>query len=203
MLFLGAVIVRDGQVPDWEERVFRAVNDLPEVLYPLLWPFQQLGALVVGPIVAVVALVLRRYWLALAAIIVTVAKLVSERAVKALVSRERPYTSIGPDIEVRGDVSLVGESFVSGHAILVAALAGVVTPYLPPRWRPVPWVLVGPGHGGTRVRRGAQPARCHLRRRPRHRHRRRDQHAARCAAWRTSANPVGVAVTASTDFVLR
>ena len=65
-------------------------------LYPLLWPFQQLGALVVGPIVAVVALVLRRYWLALAALIVTIAKLVSERAVKALVSRQRPYTSIGP-----------------------------------------------------------------------------------------------------------
>ena len=95
---------------------------MPEFLYPLLWPFQQLGALVVGPIVAVVALVLRRYWLALAAVIVTVAKLVSERAVKALVSRQRPFTSIGPDIEVRGDVSLVGESFVSGHAILVAAL---------------------------------------------------------------------------------
>ena len=183
--------------------MFRAVNDLPEVLYPLLWPFQQLGALVVGPIVAVVALVLRRYWLALAAVIVTVAKLVSERAVKALVSRQRPFTSIGPDIEVRGDVSLVGESFVSGHAILVAALAGVVTPYLPPRWRPVPWVLVGAGHGGSRLRRGAQPARRHLRRRPRHRHRRRHQHAARCAAWRTDASPVGVAVTASTDFVLR
>ena len=143
MLALGAVIVRDGQVPDWEERLFRAVNDLPEFFYPLLWPFQQLGALVIGPIVALVALVLRRYWLALAAVIVTVAKLVSERAVKALVSRQRPFTSIGPDIEVRGDVSLVGESFVSGHAILVAALAGVVAPYLPPRWRPVPWVLVG------------------------------------------------------------
>ena len=31
---------------------------------------------------------------------------------------------------------------MSGHAILVAALATVITPYLPPRWRPVPWVLV-------------------------------------------------------------
>ena len=82
-------------------------------------------------------------------------------------------------------------------------LAGVVTPYLPPRWRPVPWVLVGAGHGGPRLRRGAQPARRHLRRRPRRRHRRRHQHAARCAAWCTDASPVGVAVTASTDFVLR
>ena len=143
MLALGAFIVRDATVPRWEEELFHAVNDLPEALYPVLWPFQQLGALVVGPIVAVVALALRRYRLAVAALLVTVAKLVSERAVKAMVTRERPFTSLGPDIEVRGDVSLSGESFVSGHAILVAALAGVVTPYLPARWRPVPWVLVG------------------------------------------------------------
>jgi glycosyltransferase 2 family protein len=143
VLALGAFIVRDGTVPGWEEAMFRAVNDLPEALYQVLWPFQQLGALVVGPIVAVVAVVLRRYRLAVAALLVTVAKLVSERAVKAMVARERPFTSLGPDIEVRGDVSLSGESFVSGHAILVTALAGVLTPYLPARWRPVPWVLVG------------------------------------------------------------
>ena len=42
----------------------------------------------------------------------------------------------------RGDVSVRGESFVSGHAVLVAALAGVIAPYLPGRWKAVPWVLV-------------------------------------------------------------
>ncbi len=135
-------MVRNGSVPGAEESLFRSVNDLPEVFYPVLWPFQQLGSLVIGPIVAVVALVMRRYKLALAAVLATVAKLVVERAVKATVTRERPGTSIGPDINVRGDVSIAGESFVSGHAILVAALATVITPYLPPRWRPVPWVLV-------------------------------------------------------------
>ena len=40
-------------------------------------------------------------------------------------------------------MSTAGESFVSGHGILVAALAGVITPYLPARWRPVPWAVVG------------------------------------------------------------
>ena len=93
--------------------------------------------------VAVVALVLHRYRLAVAACVVTLLKLVSERGVKAAVSRERPGTSIGPDVELRGDVHLAGESFVSGHAVLVAALAGVVTPYLPGRWKMVPWILVG------------------------------------------------------------
>jgi glycosyltransferase 2 family protein len=142
VLAVGALIVRDGTVPGWEESVFRTVNDLPGALYPVLWPFQQLGVLVIGPIVAIVALILRRYRLAVAALIVTAAKLVSERIVKAAVSRERPYTSIGSDIHVRGDVSTSGESFVSGHAILVAALATVIWPYLPARWRPVLWVLV-------------------------------------------------------------
>ena len=143
VLVIGMVIVRDGNVPGWEESIFRAVNDLPDALYPVLWPFQQLGVLVVGPILAVIALALRRYWLALALFVATILKLVTERLVKVAVTRERPGTSIGPDIHTRGDVSLGGESFVSGHAILVAAIAGVLTPYLPSRWKPVPWVLLG------------------------------------------------------------
>jgi undecaprenyl-diphosphatase len=142
VLVLGALIVRDGTVPAWEESLFHAVNDLPPWVYRVLWPVQQLGVLVVGPILAIVCIALRRYRLAIALLLATLAKLVAERIVKAVVSRERPFTSIGPDISTRGEVSLVGESFVSGHAVLAAALAGVITPYLPSRWRPVPWVLV-------------------------------------------------------------
>jgi membrane-associated phospholipid phosphatase len=143
VLVVGAFVVRDGSVSDAEEAVFNAVNDLPDALEPVLWPFQQLGALFIGPTVAIIALVLRRYRLAIAAILATVAKLVLERVVKATVSRERPATSVGPDINARGDVSLSGESFVSGHAVLITALAGVVSPYLHGRWKIVPWVLVG------------------------------------------------------------
>jgi membrane-associated phospholipid phosphatase len=142
VLGLGMIAVRHGSVSTLEEDVFDAVNQLPEFLYPVLWPFQQLGAVLIGPIVAVVALLTRRYRLALAALLVTVAKLMSERAVKAMVSRQRPATAIGPDVHLRGDVNLTGDSFVSGHAVLVAALAGIITPYLPGRWKIVPWVVV-------------------------------------------------------------
>ena len=69
-------------------------------------------------------------------------KLVLERVVKAMVTRERPGTSIGPDIHMRGAVSATGESFVSGHAVLIAALATIVMPYLRGRWKIAPWVLV-------------------------------------------------------------
>jgi membrane-associated phospholipid phosphatase len=137
------VVVRDGDVAGWEEGLFHAVNDLPGALYPVLWPFQQIGAVLVAPVLALVAALLRRFRLAIALLAATVLKLVLERAVKEIVVRERPGTSIGDDVELRGDVSASGPSFVSGHAVMVAAIATLVTPYLPGRWRPVPWVLVG------------------------------------------------------------
>ena len=143
VLGLGMIAVRDGTVSGFEESIFRAINDLPQALYPLLWPFQQAGAVLVGPVVALVALVLGYRRLAAAALVVTVMKLVLERVVKAMVTRERPGTSIDPDIHMRGAVSATGESFVSGHAVLIAALAGIVTPYLRGRWKIVPWILVG------------------------------------------------------------
>jgi glycosyltransferase 2 family protein len=142
VLGAGMIVVRDGTVPGWERDVFDAVNGLPDWLYRPTWPLQQLGVLVIGPIVALVAALTRHFRLALAALLATVAKLALEDVVKAIVSRERPGTSIGGDIETRGDVSISGESFVSGHAVLAAALAGVVAPYLPGRWKVVPWVLV-------------------------------------------------------------
>ena len=143
VLLAGMAVVRDGHVPDWERSVFETINGLPEALYPLLWPFQQLGAILIGPILAIVAALLRRYRLALALVLATVLKLLLERAVKAAVTRERPGTSIGGDVELRGDVHAVGESFVSGHAVMVAALACLIVPYLPRPWRFVPWLLLG------------------------------------------------------------
>jgi undecaprenyl-diphosphatase len=142
VLAIGMVIVRNGAVPGWERSIFHAINDLPNFLYRPLWPFQQLGALAVGPVVAIVAALLRRFRLAIAVLIATVAKLGLERVVKTIASRQRPGTSIGANVHLRGDVTAVGESFVSGHAVLIAAIAGLVTLYLPGRWKIIPWVVV-------------------------------------------------------------
>ena len=51
-----------------------------------MWPGNLLGALVIVPIVAVLALSVRQYWLAVAIVIAGVVKLVSERVVKAVVT---------------------------------------------------------------------------------------------------------------------
>ena len=56
VLGLGMIAVRNGTVTGFEESIFRAINDLPQALYRPLWPFQQAGNLLVGPVVALIAL---------------------------------------------------------------------------------------------------------------------------------------------------
>ncbi|MCU1430213.1 MAG: superfamily protein [Actinomycetia bacterium] len=143
VLLLGMLAVRHGSVSALERSAFRRVNDLPGALYPALWPFQQLGVIVVGPIAAAIAAFFRRFRLAAALLVATVAKLGLERVVKKFVSRQRPGASIGGHIHLRGNVSAHGESFVSGHAVLVAAVACLIVPYLRGRWKIVPWAIVG------------------------------------------------------------
>jgi undecaprenyl-diphosphatase len=135
------VVARDGDVPQWETDVFHSVNDLPEWLNAPLWPFQQFGNLLIGPVVALIAWLLHRRRLAAAALTATVLKLVTERIVKVFVERQRPGTSIGSDVILRGDVHASGLSFVSGHAVMVFAIAAMLSPYLHRAWKFVPWVL--------------------------------------------------------------
>jgi membrane-associated phospholipid phosphatase len=139
LVLLCGLIARNGRVGEPERAVFRAVNELPGWLYPVLWPIQQLGNLVAGPAIALVAALFRRWRLALGALIVSFVDL--EPIVKSLVVRERPGTTV-PDAVLRGDVPAAGQSFPSGHAVLIASLAVIAAPYFRGRWRLVPWVLV-------------------------------------------------------------
>lgn len=140
VLVVGGAIADDGNVDDWEAAIFHAINGLPSWLEPVMDAVQLIGILAIGPIVAVAALLAKRPRLAVAAIVATGAKLILERAVKAFVERQRPATST-PDAIARG-VPIRGLAFVSGHAVLIAALAGVISPYLHGRWKPVPWTVL-------------------------------------------------------------
>jgi undecaprenyl-diphosphatase len=142
VLVVCAIIVRDGTVGSLERSVFEAINGLPDVLEPPMRLAQFLGVLIVGPIVAIVALVLRRWRLGLAALLVTLGKLGAERTVWHYVSRQRPGVT-EPNAIVRGGTATNGVAFVSGHVILVTALAWVIAPYLRGGWRFAPWVVVG------------------------------------------------------------
>jgi undecaprenyl-diphosphatase len=140
VLVVTGSIAQDGNVDGWERAIFHAINGLPSWLEPPMQGLQLLGVLVIGPTVAVVALALGRPRLAVAALAVTILKLASERAVKLVVERQRPAVST-PDAIARG-VSVRGLAFVSGHAVLTAALAGVISPYLRGWWKAVPWLVV-------------------------------------------------------------
>jgi undecaprenyl-diphosphatase len=141
LVFCGAV-AHSGRVGSVERSAFRAINDRPEWLYRILWPFQQFGNLIVALIATLAVAVWLRSWrLAAAAAVAVGLKLWLEQVVKSVVERQRPGTSIG-NVHLRGDVSAHGLSFVSGHAVITAAMAGLVAPCLPRRWRWIPWTLV-------------------------------------------------------------
>jgi membrane-associated phospholipid phosphatase len=142
VLVVCGAIANSGNVGPAERRVFHAVNDLPDWLYRPLWIFQQFGNLVVAFVLVLgVAVLLRRPSVAAAAVVAVVAKLQLEDVVKSVVERSRPGTSIG-DVVLRGRVSSAGLSFVSGHAVITAAMATMLMAVLPRRWKPLPWVLV-------------------------------------------------------------
>jgi undecaprenyl-diphosphatase len=154
LLVVSGLLARGGRVGAVERRVFHLVNDLPGWLYRPLWVFQQCGNLVVAFVLLVgVAVVLRKPWVALAAVVAVVAKLELEPVVKHFVHRSRPGTSIG-DVVLRGKVSAHGLSFVSGHAAITAAGATMLMAVLPRRWKPLPWAVVVL-NGITRVYVGA------------------------------------------------
>jgi hypothetical protein len=96
-----AVIVADGRVGPIERTVFHAVNGLPDWLYRPMLMLQYLGVLAMPLVVAVGALVVRRWRLAAALVLVVPLKLALERAVKLLVQWERPGTTVS-DAVLRG-----------------------------------------------------------------------------------------------------
>jgi undecaprenyl-diphosphatase len=137
---------RRSYLPAWEMRVFRAINGLPGWLYRVLWLPMQLGNLVVGTAAGLAI----AWWksnlsVAIGVVAAMFLKLVTERFVRRemaayLAVRQRPGAS-EPAAVLRGDVPHQGPSFPSGHIILVAAVACLVTPLLPGAWAWAPFVL--------------------------------------------------------------
>ena len=127
-----AVIVADGRVGAAERAVFHAINGLPGWLYRPMLVAQYLGVLAMPLIVAAGALAFRRWRLAAALVLVVPLKLAAEKVPKQLVQRQRPGTTV-PDAILRG-VPHGGLSFVSGHAIITFAIAGLLVLVLPRRW---------------------------------------------------------------------
>ncbi len=129
-----ALPIEEDSVSGLERSVFEAVNGLPAVVpFVVVWPFMQLGNFVIVPIVAVVALVVRRYRLALAVVLAGALTYVLAKVIKRVVERGRP-DAVLDDVTIRGTAAK-GLGFVSGHAAVVVALTTVAWPYLGRRGR--------------------------------------------------------------------
>jgi undecaprenyl-diphosphatase len=140
VVFAGcAVVAADGRIDPAERAVFHAINGLPGWLYRPMLVAQYLGVLAMPLVIAAGALAFRRWRLTVALVLVLPLKLAAERVPKQLVQRERPGTTV-PDAILRG-VPHGGLSFVSGHAIITFAIAGLLALVLPRRWGIVAFVL--------------------------------------------------------------
>lgn len=145
VLVSSALVARTGLVPGWEQALFHAINGLPDALKGPMWVFQLAGLLAVPGIVAVGALIWRKWRLAAALVMLMPLKLFMEKqVVKQVVERQRPGTSIcHGDTSCANfrDVPMEGLSYVSGHAVIAWGVAALVWPYLHGRWRWLPIVV--------------------------------------------------------------
>jgi membrane-associated phospholipid phosphatase len=154
-----AAVAGRGSVPEPEREAFHAINGLPDWLWAVAFPVQLLGVLVVPLVLAPVAAILGRWRLAAALAAIPVLKYVLEYGViKRTIHRARPFTSVcqqDPTCAEFRNVPLVGPSFVSGHAIIAAATAVVLLPYLARPWGRVAVVLLALGVAASRIYLGA------------------------------------------------
>jgi hypothetical protein len=123
-----------------EEQIFRAVNELPEGLKIVVWPFMQYGTFITVPALTVIALLFRRYRLAVAIALAGVGVYVLALAVKQVVERGRPGALL-TGVEGRETFGVESLGFPSGHAAVAAALTVVVAAHLSVRWMVVAIVV--------------------------------------------------------------
>jgi membrane-associated phospholipid phosphatase len=146
ILVLSMAGARRDDIHPVEQRVFHAVNGLPDRLYWPLWLPMQLGNLVVGCVAGLAVAAWYRSWpMAAGVFAATGLKLVAERVLRSRMAsfsvvRQRPGTS-EPGAILRGDVPESGSSFQSGHIVLVDAEACIVAGAVPSAWSWVPFVL--------------------------------------------------------------
>jgi uncharacterized membrane protein YbhN (UPF0104 family)/membrane-associated phospholipid phosphatase/predicted Ser/Thr protein kinase len=149
-LVLGALIllatmsaIHQHRIGVRETDVFRVINDLalPGWTWPGVWLVMQLGVIGAVPLVVGLALLTRRWRLALYAALAGGTIYLVAKLVKEFVQRGRPQTLLD-GVHILGEPAR-GLGYVSGHSAVAVALATVASPFLGRRARRVAWVLAG------------------------------------------------------------
>ena len=142
LLGLSLALLAEGTstVPGWEARLFRELNDLPGWLEAPLWPIMQLGSLWIAVAASALLYALARRWRpAAAAASAVLLAWGTAKVVKHIVARGRPADLL-TGVHIR-EAGVHGNGYVSGHTATAFALATVLTPLLPGRWRYVPFAV--------------------------------------------------------------
>jgi undecaprenyl-diphosphatase len=132
------LIAQRGQLSVFERDIFRVLNDLPDIVFPVVWAVMQLGNVLAVPVVAGAAALTGRFRMARDMLVSGLLAYEAAALVKSVVGRERPAGLIDAHLL---DGNLTGIGFISGHAAVAAALATAAVPYLTRRGRRVAWVL--------------------------------------------------------------
>lgn len=128
-----AAAVRRDRVGAREAQLFRAVNDLPDEIYPPVWTVMQLGTLATAPAAAAVAYLRGERRLAGRLLVAGTSTWALSKAVKTVIKRPRPHALL-EDAHCRGREQ-TGLGYLSGHAGVVMALALAAAPRLRGRAR--------------------------------------------------------------------
>jgi glycosyltransferase 2 family protein len=132
-VLLATMLVARTELAPLEVSIFRAVNDLPQGLHTVVWPFMQYGTFITIPSLAVIALLFRRFRLALALALAGVGVYAVALVVKNVVDRGRP-SALLTAVEERELFGTDSLGYPSGHAAVAAALTVVVAAHLSTRW---------------------------------------------------------------------
>jgi undecaprenyl-diphosphatase len=128
-LVLTAVMLNRRAVGRREARVFRAINELPDCLFPAIWLVMQLGTLGAAPVAAALARASGNRRLATRLLLGGTLTWGLSKAVKRAVRRPRPGSLI-PETRVRGREP-TGLGYLSGHSGVALALAVAAWSHLP------------------------------------------------------------------------
>jgi undecaprenyl-diphosphatase len=133
VLVASAVLARRG-VYRWEVVTFQAINDLPGGIRPFLWVLNQYGTAITIPVTSAIALLFRRWVLALSLAISGVAVYVLAKVIKEYVTRGRPAALLAGVVEREG-FSPGSLGYPSGHAAVAWAITFILVAYVGRPWQ--------------------------------------------------------------------
>jgi membrane-associated phospholipid phosphatase len=133
VLVTSTLLAKRG-VYGWEVAAFQAINGLPESIRPYLWVLNQYGTVVTVPVATAVALVFRKWLLAVSLAISGVGVYVLAILIKGYVDRGRPSALVEGVVE-RETFSPDSLGYPSGHAAVAWAITIIVLAYLVRPWQ--------------------------------------------------------------------